>query len=326
MQHSPDPALMFTPDNEGFYNVVAPAKINLFLHVLGKQADGYHRLQSAFVLINLCDKIKLRPRKDGNVVRMNDVVGVQDNEDLSVRAARRLQEHSGSKLGVDIQVQKKIPMGAGLGGGSSDAASVLMALNRLWGIDYSNLTLQEIGLSLGADIPFFIFGKTAWVEGCGEKLTPLPLLLPDFVVGVPPIHVPTPTIFRDPQLKRDTLARQPADFQQWFNENALKSHPHQAGWRNDLQDVAERLYPDMRLIHTAWQQHWAVSHQSAPPLMMTGSGAGYFAPVAPSIKGRQTSIITYNSPPFLQGFYWQGSAFSRHPLQFLVDEKYALSL
>jgi 4-diphosphocytidyl-2-C-methyl-D-erythritol kinase len=306
----------------GYVIVPAPAKINLFLHVLGRADDGYHALQSVFVLIALADRIGLRVRDDARISRINRLEGVTEDQDLSIRAARALQRASNTRKGVAIHGVKKIPMGAGLGGGSSDAATVLLALNVLWGLHYSRQELMAIGATLGADVPFFIFGETAWAEGRGEKLTALPLDLPDYAVIVPPVVVPTATIFGASTLRRDTPARQPVEFLAWFATHGQQSLPIDAGWHNDLQGVAEQLYPALAPVHDAWQAAWAQQYPSvpAPPLMMTGSGSGYFSPIAKTTAertanaGRQIVLIPYNSPPFLPAKFWQGSALHRHPL------------
>lgn len=175
--------------------VPAPAKINLFLHIVGRRPDGYHLLQTAFRMLDWGDEITLQRRDDGLILRTSDVPGVPAESDLVVRAARALQAASGSRFGADIGVLKRIPMGGGLGGGSSDAASVLLALNRLWGCGLSRQALQDLGLKLGADVPFFIFGETAFAEGVGEALRPLAVPPAWYVVVAPPVSVPTAEIF-----------------------------------------------------------------------------------------------------------------------------------
>jgi 4-diphosphocytidyl-2-C-methyl-D-erythritol kinase len=174
---------------------LAPAKLNLFLHVVGRRADGYHLLQSAFVLIDRADRLRFALRGDGEVRRVNDVPGVPAERDLVVRSARALQAACGTRLGVDIELEKHIPMGAGLGGGSSDAATTLRVLNRLWSAGLDEEALRRLGLSLGADVPFFLFGRTAWVEGVGERLRPLAWPRRWYAVLVPPVAVPTGEVF-----------------------------------------------------------------------------------------------------------------------------------
>jgi hypothetical protein len=169
----------------------APAKINLFLHVVGRRADGYHLLQTAFRFLDHGDRLRFTPRADGRVHRLNDVPGVPEDDDLVVRAARLLQRETGCTQGADIEVDKRLPMGGGLGGGSSDAATVLIALNRLWQLGLSRARLQEIGLTLGADVPVFVFGRSAFAEGVGERLQPLQLPPAAYLVVAPGVSVPT---------------------------------------------------------------------------------------------------------------------------------------
>ncbi len=169
----------------------APAKLNLFLHVVGRRPDGYHLLQSAFALIDAADRLRFAVRGDGGIRRVSDLPGVPAESDLVVRAARLLQAETGTALGADIEVEKHLPMGGGVGGGSSDAATTLLALNRLWGTRLSRPALQALGARLGADVPFFVFGRNAWVEGVGERLAPLELPPAWYLVLVPPVAVPT---------------------------------------------------------------------------------------------------------------------------------------
>ena len=181
----------------------APAKVNLFLRITGRRADGYHELQTVFRLLDWGDEIRLRQRRDGEIHRLTDVPGVPADTDLVVRAARLLQLHAPGRLGADIEVDKRIPMGGGLGGGSSDAATVLVALNRLWGAGLDEDALAELGRQLGADVPVFVRGRSAWAEGVGEKLTPLDLPQRWYVVLDPHEHVPTGALFQAPELTRN---------------------------------------------------------------------------------------------------------------------------
>ena len=234
----------------------APAKLNLFLHITGQREDGYHLLQTVFQFLDHGDTLHFTLREDGLVRRLNCLPGVAEEQDLVVRAARALQQASGCTHGVDIEVDKRLPMGGGLGGGSSDAATTLVALNRLWGTGLSTETLAQLGLALGADVPVFIHGQAAWAEGVGELLTPVELPEPWFVVLIPPVEVSTAKIFRDPQLTRDT--------------HALKIRDFLAGQgRNDCQDVVARHYPEV-----AAAIDWLGQHGKA---MMTGTGACVFA-------------------------------------------------
>lgn len=241
------------------YDVPAPAKLNLFLHITGQRADGYHLLQSAFMLIDWCDSLDFVLRNDGQIHR-EDLTMALPADDLVVRAARLLQAHTGCTLGADIRIRKSIPAQAGMGGGSSDAASTLLALNRLWKLHLSQDTLAQLGLSLGADVPFFVRGHNAWVEGIGEKITPLELPAGRFVVVKPPTGLETRLIFSDPALKRDTEAATIYGF---------AANTFGFG-RNDLQAVAQRLCPDVDHA-IAWLNSKGLQAR------MTGSGSAVFA-------------------------------------------------
>ena len=268
----------------------APAKLNLFLHVVGRRADGYHLLQSVFVLIDHADVLRFRVRRDGQVRRVNDVPGVAHDEDLVVRAARALQAASGCLLGADIEVDKRIPMGGGLGGGSSDAATVLLALDRLWGLGWGAARLRELGARLGADVPFFLFGRSAWVEGIGERLAPIDVPARWYVVLVPPVHVPTPEIFAAPELTRDAEPLKMEDFS--ARANALA---------NVLEQVVLSRYPVV-----ARHLEWLGRHGRA---RMTGSGACVFAEFDSREEAR--SVIDA-LPSTMKGFMARG--LDRHPL------------
>jgi len=184
----------------------APAKVNWFLHITGRRPDGYHELQSLFQFLDFGDTLQFHVRDDGVINRLSEIEGVAVQDDLVVKAAGRLQQVASSDFGVDIQVEKHIPMGGGLGGGSSDAATVLVALNQLWGLNYSIDTLADIGLSLGADVPVFVRAHAAWAEGVGEKLTEVTLEEPWLVVISPGVSVPTAELFTDSELTRDSQA------------------------------------------------------------------------------------------------------------------------
>ena len=182
----------------------APAKLNLFLHIVGRRPDGYHLLQTVFQLLDWGDTVRLRTRSDGEIARSNDVPGVAPQSDLCLRAAHALREHSGSRLGVDIALDKRIPLGGGLGGGSSDAATVLVALNDLWSAGLSPDELAGIALDLGTDVPVFVRGYSAWAEGVGEKLTPIALRQRHYVIVDPGISVATAALFQAPELTRNS--------------------------------------------------------------------------------------------------------------------------
>jgi len=191
----------------------APAKLNLFLHITGRRADGYHELQSVFRLLDWGDRVRLQVREDGQVRRDGpSVPGVAEADDLAVRAAMLLKKHANVGQGVDITVEKRIPAGGGFGGGSSDAATVLVALNRLWRVGLDEDALAGLGLQLGADVPVFVRGRNAWAEGVGEQLTPLALPPAWYVIADPGVHVPTAALFASPDLTRDAPVAKIADF------------------------------------------------------------------------------------------------------------------
>ena len=269
--------------------VPAPAKINLFLHIVGRRPDGYHLLQTAFRMLDWGDEITLRRRDDGLILRTTDVPGVPAESDLVVRAARALQAVSGSPFGAEIGVSKRIPMGGGLGGGSSDAASVLLALNRLWGCGLSRQALQDLGLKLGADVPFFIFGETAFAEGVGEALRPLAVPPAWYVVVAPPVSVPTAEIFSAKELTRDT---------EILIMQGFAAHKT----RNDMQAVVCVKYPEV-----AESLEWLSQYGDA---RMSGSGACLFAPFDTEGQARQVAA----SAP-LGWKVWVARGLDRHPLK-----------
>ncbi len=243
-----------------------PAKLNLFLHIVGRRADGYHLLQSVFQLIDWCDVLTLKPIPENEIRRINPIAGLPAEEDLVVRAARLLKKFSKTDQGVEISLKKIIPMGAGLGGGSSDAASTLIGLNHLWNLHLDIATLSQLGLKLGADVPFFIFGQNAFVEGVGERLQAVLLETQDFVVIFPNQGIATAQIFQDPQLTRDhapiTVDRflaSPKSFQS-----------------NDCQAVAVRNCPEVK---HALDWIYKTVPRSAP--CMSGSGSSVFAALDP---------------------------------------------
>jgi 4-diphosphocytidyl-2-C-methyl-D-erythritol kinase len=237
----------------------APAKLNLFLHILGRRPDGYHELQTCFQFIDLCDEITIEVRTDGLIRRTVEIPGLPAEADLCIRAAKALQAASGSALGADISLAKKIPVGGGLGGGSSDAATCLIALNHLWGIDWPREKLAAIGLKLGADVPVFVHGRVAWGEGVGERLTPLyPPQAPteaNYLILKPNVFVSTATVFQDPELTR--------------NSAPITIHGFLAsGGRNDCLGVVRRRYPEV-----AHALDWLSVYGSA---RLTGTGACVF--------------------------------------------------
>ena len=265
---------------KAIYDVLAPAKLNLFLHITGRRADGLHLLQSVFMLIDWCDTLHFELRHDGIISRTDLGPTTSDllpAEDLTIRAARALQAATGTSLGVNISLEKRIPSQAGMGGGSSDAASCLRALQRLWGVHLPPEKLQTIALALGADVPFFLGSGHAWVEGIGEQLTPIQLPPAQFLVVKPPVGLSTPTIFGAPELKRDTATATMRGFA--AND---KGQIYEFG-RNDLQSVAEKLCAPL-VQSLDWLTAQGLKGR------MTGSGSAVFAkilhdsmiPVAPS--------------------------------------------
>ncbi len=246
-----------------FQSFQAPAKINLFLHIVGQRKDGYHLLQSVFRLLDFYDTIHLKPNNNGSIKRVRDMANLPVENDLCMRAAVLLQHHTGCKKGVDITLEKNIPMGGGLGGGSSDAATVLLALNRLWDLHLTRAELQALGLQLGADVPFFIFGQNAWVEGIGEQLQALPLNPAYYVVLTPPVHVSTAQVFASFELTRNTIPTTIAA----FSERRLSGSGE--SFKNDLEPVVCRQYPAV-----AHCLEWLSQFSQA---RMSGSGASVFA-------------------------------------------------
>jgi 4-diphosphocytidyl-2-C-methyl-D-erythritol kinase len=253
---------------KALYDVPAPAKLNLFLHVVGRRADGYHLLQSVFALIDWSDTLHFELRRDGKLAR-HDLGTTLPADDLCLRAARLLQLHSGSALGTDISIDKRLPSGAGLGGGSSDAASTLLALNRLWRLNWPRTRLLALAAKLGADVPFFVGGDNAFVEGIGERLTPLVLGPQSYAVLKPAAGIATADIFASPRLKRDT----PAVILAGFLASAGQAGRFVSGYgRNDLQPIAEAVCPEVRAVARWLEARFGNSR-------MSGSGSAVFARV-----------------------------------------------
>jgi 4-diphosphocytidyl-2-C-methyl-D-erythritol kinase len=250
----------------GFEAFPAPAKVNLFLHVIGQRADGYHLLQTVFRLLDFYDTIHLKPRNDGAITRVNQVEGVPEAQDLCVRAAQLLQQHTSCPQGVDIAVDKRIAMGGGLGGGSSDAATVLLALNRLWKLQLSRDELLELGLRLGADVPVFVFGRNAWAEGIGERLQSVTLAPSYYLVLTPPVHVSTAQVFASKELTRNTIPTTIAAF------SGVMPGDQQNPVRNDLESVVCKHYPAVASC-LKWLNQFSQAR-------MSGSGASVFAEFA----------------------------------------------
>lgn len=234
----------------------APAKLNLFLHVTGRRADGYHTLQTVFQFLDAADRIRLRVADVPAVRLLTPLPGVDPERDLTVRAARLLQSEAGVSRGVDIEIDKRLPLGGGLGGGSSDAATALVALNRLWGCGFSDERLAELGLRLGADVPVFVHGRAAWAEGVGERLTPIEPPESWYLVLVPPVTVSTAEIFSAPELTRQTPPITIADFLS-------------GAGGNDCEPVVRARYPVVGQ-HLDWLSRFGRAR-------LTGTGACVFA-------------------------------------------------
>jgi 4-diphosphocytidyl-2-C-methyl-D-erythritol kinase len=266
----------------------APAKLNLFLHVIGRRPDGYHLLQTAFRFIDYGDELSLRVRADGAIRRTIALEGVTAERDLSVRAAQILQRETGCREGADIGIVKRLPIGGGLGGGSSDAATTLIALNRLWRTGLTRDRLQQLALTLGADVPVFVFGQNAFAEGIGERLHALPLPPAWYLILVPELAVSTMEIFSDAELTRNT--------------NAITIAPFSVGQgRNDLEPVVCRRYPQVAR-HLEWLRRYGDAR-------MTGSGACVFCAFDSEAHARR---VLLDLPADMRGFVARG--LDRHPL------------
>ena len=264
----------------------APAKLNLFLHILGRRPDGYHELQTCFQFVDLCDEITIEVRNDGLIRRAVEIPELPPEADLCIRAAKALQAASGSALGAEISLAKKIPVGAGLGGGSSDAATCLLALNHLWGVHWPSEKLAALGLKLGADVPVFVHGRVAWAEGVGERLTPLyPPLAPaeaNYLILKPNVFVSSAAVFQDPELTR--------------NSAPITIHGFLAsGGRNDCLGVVRRRYPEV-----AHALDWLSLFGSA---RLTGTGACVFLACETMDLGQE---LMRKVPPEFEGFLARG--------------------
>ncbi|MCP4696849.1 MAG: 4-(cytidine 5'-diphospho)-2-C-methyl-D-erythritol kinase [Gammaproteobacteria bacterium] len=262
----------------------APAKLNLFLRITGRRADGYHSLQTVFQFINLCDALHFSMREDGQLHCVSDAPGLAPAQDLTMQAAQRLKQASGTPLGADIRVEKKIPMGGGLGGGSSDAATALLALNRLWQLGFSRQLLAVMGKELGADVPVFVFGRAAWAEGVGELLTPLDTLPePWYLLIHPGCHVSTAEVFSLQQLTRDAQPVKMSDFLTGRNGG------------NDCETAVRSRYPEVGDA-LDWLNTYA-------PARLTGTGACVFAAFADQSRAKAALALL---PRKWQGWVVQG--------------------
>ena len=283
---------------QDFQPFLAPAKINLFLHITGQRVDGYHLLQTVFRLLDFYDTIYLKPTKTSEIRRVNEVEGVPEAQDLCVRAAKLLQQYSQCKLGAEILVKKNIPMGGGLGGGSSDAATVLMALNRLWALNLSRAELLKLGLQLGADVPFFIFGYNAWAEGVGEQLQKIILNNAYYVVLNPNVHISTAQIFANKQLTKSTIPKTMSDFSGMTNSAGSNIASE---FTNQLEGIVCNDYPEV-LACINWLRQFGDAR-------MSGSGASVFLEVASEEVANE---ICNQKPKEVQGFVAKG--LDQHPM------------
>ncbi len=274
----------------------APAKLNLMLRVTGRRADGYHLLQTVFRFIDFGDTVQLRVRADGVISRVQPLPGVAEADDLTVRAARALQAATGTRLGADLRVDKRLPAGGGVGGGSSDAATTLLALNHLWDTGMSRQRLQALALPLGADVPVFVYGQSAVAEGVGEVLAPLTLPPAWYLVLVPPVAVSTAAVFRHPELKRDS------------EKAKIQGFSVPAG--NDLESLVCRMYPEVGR-HLAWLRTVGNTVGGA---QMTGSGACVFAAFADEATAQRALALR---GPEMRGFVARG--LDVHPLHGLAE-------
>ncbi|MFW3173368.1 4-(cytidine 5'-diphospho)-2-C-methyl-D-erythritol kinase [Xanthomonas phaseoli] len=266
----------------------APAKLNLFLQITGRRADGYHLLQTVFRLLDWGDTVHLRVRRDGQIRRLGESLpGVAEDDDLVVRAARLLQSATNAQAGVEIRVDKRIPAGGGFGGGSSDAATVLVALNALWGLGLAADALAALGLQLGADVPVFVRGRNAWAEGVGEQLTPISLPEAAYLLVDPGVHVPTPALFRSQELTRDAAPAKISD----FASGSLLD--------NAFEPVLRRREPAVEAVFQA------LSRVGTPRL--TGSGSGCFVEFATRAGAEQALA---QLPGSLRAWVVEGAAHS----------------
>lgn len=284
-------------------NCPAPAKLNLFLHVTGRRADGYHLLQTVFQLIDYSDMLHFEMREDGVIHRTTDVAGVPETSDLIVRAAKLLQASlpasaDGKLPGANIAIEKRLPMGGGLGGGSSDAATTLMVLNHLWQAGLTREQLMALGLQLGADVPFFLFGQNAFAAGVGEQLTQVDTPQCWFVVIEPGVQVPTAAIFTSPELTRDAKPVRISDF---------SAAPWGFG-KNDLQVVAAKLFQPVAEA-LDWLNAWLQTNGTAGMVRMSGSGACVFC----ALEDEQQADALLKTVPH-QWKAWKAKALQQHPL------------
>jgi 4-diphosphocytidyl-2-C-methyl-D-erythritol kinase len=280
--------------NRATLSLPAPAKLNLFLHITGRRADGYHLLQTLFQFLDHGDTLHFTPREDGQIRLLTELPGVAAEDNLILRAARRLQQVSGTRLGADIVLDKRLPMGGGIGGGSSDAATTLVGLDHLWQTDLGEDRLAALGLELGADVPVFVRGRAAWAEGVGEQLTPVEVDEPWYLVVVPPCHVSTAEIFSDERLTRDTTP---------ITLAAFREH----GGRNDCLPVVTARYPEIR--------NTLILLNKFCEAKMTGTGSCLFGAFP---NEREADKVRARLPATLKAFVARGCNTS--PLHALLDK------
>ena len=282
------------PAGPGWSEWPAPAKLNLFLRITGRRPDGYHTLQTVFRLLDWGDSVRLRVREDGEIRRIGDsVAGVAEADDLMVRAAKLLQSASKTALGADIAVEKRIPAGGGFGGGSSDAATVLVALDRLWATQLGVDRLAELGLTLGADVPVFVRGDNAWAEGVGEILTPIDLPPAWYVLADPGVHVPTAALFQAPELTRDSP---PATMRDFVSEAVLDN----------------AFEPVLRRRERAVEAAFAALAQIGTP-RLTGTGSGCFVEFADRGSAEKALALVHRDAPSLRA--WLAAGVRSSPLR-----------
>jgi len=287
------------------------------LHITGRRTDGYHLLQSVFRLIDLHDTVFLKVRDDGQINRVTENANVPAEQDLCVKAAKLLQAHSKCSLGADIGLIKNIPIGGGLGGGSSDAATVLIALNHLWNLGLNKTTLMELGLKLGADVPFFIFGENAWVEGIGEKIQPIQLPTTHFVIVTPKVHVSTAEIFSAEELTRNTFPTTIAAFSEMLNlkqigkeKQSLVFEYENVSFHNDLEAVVCQKYPAVNAC-----LNWLNQFSRA---RMSGSGASVFVEVENSAEANNIVKALPKEIADAEIFCMAALGLQQHPLYNLI--------
>ncbi|MDN3651571.1 4-(cytidine 5'-diphospho)-2-C-methyl-D-erythritol kinase [Thalassotalea ponticola] len=264
------------------YTFSSVAKINRFLHITGQRANGYHELQSVFQFLNYGDTLHFRPNQSGEIALTTPIDGVDHEQNLIVKAARALKQHTVSSVGVDISIDKRLPMGGGLGGGSSNAATTLLALNKLWQLNLSQRALIDIGVTLGADVPVFIYGETVFAQGIGELLTPYKTDTPWFLVTIPDVSISTATVFQHPELPRN---HQPLNINDFDIEQCV----------NDCEPLVRKLYPEVEKL-LAWLLEYA-------PSRLTGTGACIFTRFDSQAEALR---LQDKLPPGVKSFVAQG--------------------